>query len=196
MIARLLDGGPQVLATGGGAFMNEATRAAIRTKGVSIWLTAEFDVLMRRDRQAQERPADAADRRSCRNAAPTCSKCASRSMRWPTHRAVAGQCRTRRSSAKSSTALAAHLQRHGSRRAKGRRMTAPVRSAACGRAGTRKGRARHAQLRHRDRPRRRSLRSARASPRCGRAPRRSSSPTRTSRGIILPPLKRRSAAPA
>ena len=40
--------GPQVLATGGGAFMNEATRAAIKDKGVSIWLSAEFDVLMRR----------------------------------------------------------------------------------------------------------------------------------------------------
>jgi shikimate kinase len=48
VIARLLDGGPQVLATGGGAFMNEATRAAIRAKGVSIWLSAEFDVLVRR----------------------------------------------------------------------------------------------------------------------------------------------------
>jgi shikimate kinase len=48
VIARLLDTGPQVLATGGGAFMNEGTRAAIRAKGVSIWLTADFDVLMRR----------------------------------------------------------------------------------------------------------------------------------------------------
>jgi shikimate kinase len=48
VIARLLDAGPQVLATGGGAFMNEGTRAAIKSKGVSIWLTADFDVLMRR----------------------------------------------------------------------------------------------------------------------------------------------------
>jgi shikimate kinase len=48
VIARLLEDGPQVLATGGGAFMNPATRAAIRAKGVSIWLAAEFDVLMRR----------------------------------------------------------------------------------------------------------------------------------------------------
>jgi len=48
VIARLLEAGPQVLATGGGAFMNEATRAAIKAKGVSIWLSAEFDVLMRR----------------------------------------------------------------------------------------------------------------------------------------------------
>jgi len=48
VIARLLDAGPQVLATGGGAFMNEGTRAAIKSKGVSIWLSAQFDVLMRR----------------------------------------------------------------------------------------------------------------------------------------------------
>ncbi len=57
VIARLLDGGPQVLATGGGAFMNEATRTAIKHKGVSIWLSAEFDVLMRRiAKRKNERP--------------------------------------------------------------------------------------------------------------------------------------------
>jgi len=48
VIARLLDGGPQVLATGGGAFMNAETRAGIRAKGISVWLKAEFDVLMKR----------------------------------------------------------------------------------------------------------------------------------------------------
>ncbi len=48
VIARLLEGGPQVLATGGGAVMNADTRGAIKAKGVSIWLSAEFDVLMRR----------------------------------------------------------------------------------------------------------------------------------------------------
>ena len=57
VIARLLDGGPQVLATGGGAFMNADTRAAIKAKGVSIWLTAEFDVLMRRiNKRKNDRP--------------------------------------------------------------------------------------------------------------------------------------------
>src|SRR5580698_10385564 len=57
VIARLLDGGPQVLATGGGAFMNEATRDAIKTKGVSIWLSAELDVLMRRiNKRKNDRP--------------------------------------------------------------------------------------------------------------------------------------------
>src|ERR1700761_6227216 len=54
VIARLLDGGPQVLATGGGAVMNADTRAAIKAKGVSIWLSAEFDVLMRRIKKRKE----------------------------------------------------------------------------------------------------------------------------------------------
>src|ERR1043165_2628555 len=48
VIARLLESGPQVLATGGGAFINAETRAGIRQKGVSVWLKAEFEVLMRR----------------------------------------------------------------------------------------------------------------------------------------------------
>jgi shikimate kinase len=56
VIQRLLEGGPQVLATGGGAFMNAATRAAIARMGVSIWLKAELDVLMRRVKRRQDRP--------------------------------------------------------------------------------------------------------------------------------------------
>jgi shikimate kinase len=57
VIARLLDAGPQVLASGGGAVMNADTRAAIKAKGVSIWLKAEFDVLMRRiAKRKHERP--------------------------------------------------------------------------------------------------------------------------------------------
>jgi shikimate kinase len=57
VIARLLDGGPQVLATGGGAVMNPATCAAIKAKGISIWLSAEFDVLMRRiNKRKNDRP--------------------------------------------------------------------------------------------------------------------------------------------
>jgi len=48
VIARLLESGPQVLATGGGAFMNPNTRIGIRQKGMSVWLKADFDVLMRR----------------------------------------------------------------------------------------------------------------------------------------------------
>jgi len=56
VIARLLEGGPQVLATGGGAFINPETRALIGTKGISLWLKAEFDVLMRRIKRRADRP--------------------------------------------------------------------------------------------------------------------------------------------
>jgi shikimate kinase len=57
VIARLLDEGPQVLATGGGAYMNESTRASIRQKGISVWLKADFEVLMRRvKRRSADRP--------------------------------------------------------------------------------------------------------------------------------------------
>ncbi|MGZ5842583.1 MAG: shikimate kinase [Xanthobacteraceae bacterium] len=57
VIARLLDEGPQVLATGGGAYMNENTRASIRQKGISVWLKADFEVLMRRvKRRSADRP--------------------------------------------------------------------------------------------------------------------------------------------
>jgi shikimate kinase len=57
VIARLLDGGPQVLATGGGAVMNADTRAAIKAKGISIWLAAEYEVLLRRiNKRKDERP--------------------------------------------------------------------------------------------------------------------------------------------
>ncbi len=57
VIARLLEGGPQVLATGGGAVMNPETRTLIKSKGVSIWLNADFDVLMRRiSKRKHERP--------------------------------------------------------------------------------------------------------------------------------------------
>jgi len=56
VIARLLESGPQVLATGGGAFINADTRAAVGAKGISIWLKAEFDVLMKRIKRRQDRP--------------------------------------------------------------------------------------------------------------------------------------------
>jgi shikimate kinase len=56
VIARLLQEGPMVLATGGGAFMNEETRQAIAENGISIWLRADLDVLMRRVRKRSTRP--------------------------------------------------------------------------------------------------------------------------------------------
>jgi shikimate kinase len=47
---------PIVLATGGGAYMNAETRALIAERGISIWLKAEFEVLMRRVRRKPTRP--------------------------------------------------------------------------------------------------------------------------------------------
>ena len=51
VIARLLQEGPMVLATGGGAFMNEETRDRIARQGISVWLRADLEVLMRRVRK-------------------------------------------------------------------------------------------------------------------------------------------------
>ncbi len=56
VIARLLNGGPLVLATGGGAFMNAITRDKIAKHGVSIWLKPSFDVLLARVRKKSNRP--------------------------------------------------------------------------------------------------------------------------------------------
>ncbi len=56
VIARLLSTGPQVLATGGGAFINPETRANIRERGISIWLRADLPVLMRRVSKRDTRP--------------------------------------------------------------------------------------------------------------------------------------------
>jgi shikimate kinase len=56
VIARLLDNGPQVLATGGGAVMDPQTRALIGQKGISIWLKADIDVLLKRTKRRNDRP--------------------------------------------------------------------------------------------------------------------------------------------
>jgi shikimate kinase len=56
VIARLLANGPQVLATGGGAFMMPGTRAKIHDAAISIWLKAELPVLMRRVGKRDTRP--------------------------------------------------------------------------------------------------------------------------------------------
>lgn len=56
VIARLLQSGPQVVATGGGAFMNADTRATIGEAGVSVWLSADLDLLMERVSRRQNRP--------------------------------------------------------------------------------------------------------------------------------------------
>ena len=56
VIARLLETGPQVLATGGGAYMNPETRANIQARGVSVWLKAELRVLLKRVQRRDHRP--------------------------------------------------------------------------------------------------------------------------------------------
>ncbi|MCB1483780.1 MAG: shikimate kinase [Hyphomicrobiaceae bacterium] len=56
VICRLLTQGPQVLATGGGAYMHPETRKAISASGISVWLKAELCVLMRRVSKRDTRP--------------------------------------------------------------------------------------------------------------------------------------------
>jgi shikimate kinase len=56
VIARLLKHGPAVLSTGGGAFMNAETREGIARRGVSVWLKADLETLMRRARRRSNRP--------------------------------------------------------------------------------------------------------------------------------------------
>ena len=56
VIARLLAGGPKVIATGGGAFMNDETRAEIGRHAISIWLKASLSLLMERVQRKANRP--------------------------------------------------------------------------------------------------------------------------------------------
>jgi shikimate kinase len=56
VILRLLDGPPHVLATGGGAFMDQRTRLAIRDRAVSVWLRADLELLLRRVARRSDRP--------------------------------------------------------------------------------------------------------------------------------------------
>ena len=56
VIARLLEGAPCVVATGGGAWMRPETRERIRARGISIWLKADADVLLRRVKRRSDRP--------------------------------------------------------------------------------------------------------------------------------------------
>lgn len=56
VIARLLENGCQVLATGGGAYMNQETRDSIKQHAVSIWLKADIDILLKRVSKRNDRP--------------------------------------------------------------------------------------------------------------------------------------------
>lgn len=56
VIARLLREPPLVLATGGGAFIDERTRALMKERAISVWLKAPLDVLMKRVSRRDDRP--------------------------------------------------------------------------------------------------------------------------------------------
>lgn len=56
VLRRLLGGDPAVLATGGGAFMNAQTRILVKKKGISIWLRADLDLLVKRTSRRTNRP--------------------------------------------------------------------------------------------------------------------------------------------
>ena len=56
VVMRLIDGGPQVISTGGGAFINEEIRKAVKENGVSVWLDADLDTLMDRVSRRDTRP--------------------------------------------------------------------------------------------------------------------------------------------
>ena len=56
VIARLLEGGPQVLATGGGAFVQPDTRALILERGLAIWLDSDVKTLVERVGRKDTRP--------------------------------------------------------------------------------------------------------------------------------------------
>lgn len=57
VIARLLEGSPIVLATGGGAWMDAETRVAVgASSAISIWLKADLDVLVKRTGKRNTRP--------------------------------------------------------------------------------------------------------------------------------------------
>lgn len=56
VIARLLDGDPCVLSTGGGAYLAPGNRALIGEKGVAVWLRADLDLLWARVRHKDTRP--------------------------------------------------------------------------------------------------------------------------------------------
>jgi shikimate kinase len=56
VIARLLEGSPHVLSTGGGAYMDASTRALLRGQAITVWLRADLDVLFERVKKRAHRP--------------------------------------------------------------------------------------------------------------------------------------------
>jgi shikimate kinase len=56
VISRLLESPPHVLSTGGGAYIDAATRALMREKALTVWLRADLDVLFDRVKKRAHRP--------------------------------------------------------------------------------------------------------------------------------------------
>ncbi|MBT6094193.1 MAG: shikimate kinase [Rhodospirillaceae bacterium] len=56
VISRIMEEGPSVVATGGGAFMNDRTRDAVKAGGTSVWLKADLDILVARTSGRTDRP--------------------------------------------------------------------------------------------------------------------------------------------
>ena len=67
VVARLLDGGPMVLALGGGAFVDPETRARVAARGVSVWLRADLETLVARTSAQARHPPAAGARRPARH---------------------------------------------------------------------------------------------------------------------------------
>ena len=166
VIARLLESGPQVLATGGGAFMNPDTRALIKLKGVSVWLHADFDVLMRRTSKRRS------DRPLLQTENPDETLRALLAEREPTYALADLTVQSREVPheaivADVMTALAAYLKVASALRPSRR----PHDRSASHRPDHRAGRARRPQLRHRHRPRADRVARLPASRLCGRGAR-------------------------
>jgi shikimate kinase len=56
VLSRLLNEPPQVLATGGGAYLSEETRALMRDKAITVWLNADLETLWKRVSRRNHRP--------------------------------------------------------------------------------------------------------------------------------------------
>ncbi len=56
VMLRLMDDGPRIISTGGGAFINPEVRQAVLQRGIAVWLDADIDVLMERVGRRETRP--------------------------------------------------------------------------------------------------------------------------------------------
>ena len=196
VIARLLDGGPQVLATGGGAFMNADTRAAIGAKGVSIWLKADFETLMRRIKRRHDRPLLHTD-----DPAATLQQLID--ARYPIYALADFTVQSREVPHDKivdeivAVLGAGPLPRSAAGRSDARETSRHDRAVAKQRSDRRRRRARRAQLRHRDRPRpARLARRAHREAAPGRQGRDRQRRERRARSISMPRWRRSKAPPA